>query len=97
MDENEYQKFVQGFFTVRFSDRFWSGIWTDLVIEQKLMRAMKQTGGIIHGRGITQSVMSNWLLGMPLAMKISTELEKFTSLDFLSIFRATCRLHRSKN
>jgi len=30
---------IHGFHTVRRSDRYWSGVWTDLVIEQVLMRA----------------------------------------------------------
>lgn len=31
----EFQKFAQeGYFTIRRSDKFWAGIWTDMTIEQ---------------------------------------------------------------
>ena len=46
---NEYHK-------VRCSDRYWSGLWTDLIIEQVMMRSLKTSGGITRGRGITESV-----------------------------------------
>lgn len=36
-------------FTIRRSDKFWSGMWTDLTIEQVLMRSMKSQGGLTHG------------------------------------------------
>jgi len=42
-----------GFHTVRRSDRYWSGLWTDLVIEQVLMRSPKSRGGLTRGRGMT--------------------------------------------
>jgi hypothetical protein len=36
------------------SDRFWTGLPTDLVIEQDLMRCLKTTGGLTDGSGITE-------------------------------------------
>ena len=42
------QAFNEGLFTVRRNDSlFWSGTWTDMVIEQCLMRAGKTQGGLI--------------------------------------------------
>ena len=40
--------------TVRYTDHEWSGIWTDLSIEQQLMRAVKSSGGLTGGRLRTQ-------------------------------------------
>ena len=56
MDPLEYHDFTQrGFFTIRWSDKIWSGIWSDMTIEQTLMRSMKSLGGLTRGRGITDS------------------------------------------
>ena len=35
------KKITEGYHAVRRSDRFWSGLWSDLVIEQNLMRFIK--------------------------------------------------------
>jgi len=63
MSNDEYQKFTEeGFFTVRRSDKLWAGVWSDMTIEQVLMRSMKTNGGLTRGRGLTDSVMeySTW-------------------------------------
>ena len=45
-----YQRFaVDGCFTVRRSEKYWCGIWSDMTIEQVIMRTMKATGGLTHG------------------------------------------------
>lgn len=60
LNPEEYERFVnQGFFTVRRSDNFWSGIWTDLCIEQDLMRMIKVVGGLI-GRHFTESTIASF-------------------------------------
>ena len=43
-----------GYHVVRCSDRFWSGLWTDLTIEQVLMRSLKTHGGLTRGRGMSK-------------------------------------------
>ena len=47
--------------TVRRSDRFWASIWTDLTIEQVMMRSIKSRGGLTRGRGVTESVRTMWV------------------------------------
>jgi hypothetical protein len=42
-----YAQFMCGNHTVRRSDKQWSGIWTDLAIEQILMKSLKGKGGVI--------------------------------------------------
>ena len=37
------------------TDRFWSGLSTDLTIEQILMRSVKSCGGLTRGRGMGES------------------------------------------
>ena len=57
-----YKEFTKhGFHTVRRSERYWSGLWTDLVIEQVLMRSVKSRGGLTRGRGMTESVRLQWV------------------------------------
>lgn len=53
----------QGFHTVRRSNRFWAGLWTDLTIEQVKMRSIKSRG-LTRGRGITETVRLQWIYSM---------------------------------
>ncbi|CAH1100906.1 unnamed protein product [Psylliodes chrysocephalus] len=63
MPKEEYDKFVaSGYFTIRRTSKFWSGIWTDLTIEQVLMRSMKVEGGLTRGRGLTHSTIARWVI-----------------------------------
>ncbi|KAJ8882532.1 hypothetical protein PR048_014343 [Dryococelus australis] len=51
MDPKEYTLFTgNGYFTIRHSEKFWSGIWSDMTIEQSLMRTMKCVGGCGYNR-----------------------------------------------
>ena len=48
MTPEDYENFTKnGYFTVRRSDKFWGGLWSDLTIEQTLMRMIKSRGGLI--------------------------------------------------
>lgn len=59
MPEDEFQRFTaNGYFTIRRSNKFWSGIMSDMTIEQTLMRSMKTSGVLTQGRGITPSTLS---------------------------------------
>ena len=60
-----YKNFAElGFHTVRRTESFWAGLWTDLIIEQVLMRSLKSRGGLTAGRGITESVRRTWINSM---------------------------------
>ena len=54
----------QGFHAVRRSNRHWAGLWTDLIIEQVMMRSIKSRGGLTRGRGITETVRLQWIYSM---------------------------------
>ncbi|CAH1155651.1 unnamed protein product [Phaedon cochleariae] len=83
MTPMEYSRFVnEGYFTIRRSEKFWCGIWSDMTIEQTLMRSMKSTGGLTHGRGITDSVLAKWILAMPVLAEVSEAIENFCSVSF---------------
>ena len=36
----------KGFHCIRRTDKFWTGLWTDLVIEQTAMLSIKSLGGL---------------------------------------------------
>ena len=78
MDKEEFQAYTQkGYFTIRRSDRFWAGVWSDMTIEQVLMRAMKVSGGLTRGRGITESTLAKWVRALPLCIPLCTAVEEF--------------------
>ena len=49
-----------GYHTIRRSNKFWAGLWSDLIIEQVMIRSLKSRGGITRGRGVTESVRVLW-------------------------------------
>ena len=48
----------QGVHVIRRSERYWAGLWPDLIIEQVLMKSLKSRGGLTHGTGLTESVIT---------------------------------------
>ncbi|CAG2217708.1 unnamed protein product [Mytilus edulis] len=67
---------------MRRSDRFWSGLSSDLVIEQVLMRCIKTTGGLTRGRGMTDAQRSLWILSMPQCIQMNEALQQVTGVNF---------------
>ena len=53
--------FNQGYHTVRLSSRCWEALWTDLTIEQLMIRSIKRRGGLTRERGVTKSVRILWI------------------------------------
>ncbi|XP_029341748.1 uncharacterized protein LOC100571724 isoform X2 [Acyrthosiphon pisum] len=80
MHLEEFQKFCnEGYFTIKRSSKFWCGTWSDMTIEQTLMRSMKTSGGLTNGRGFQNSVLVRWLIGTPVASTITDQIEQFTN------------------
>lgn len=86
MDIFEYEQFTnQGVFTIRRSEKFLSGIWLDMTIEQVLMKAIKaikSIGGLTHGRGLTESVITKWVLTMVLLVEVYNEMKSFCNISY---------------
>ena len=62
---NHLKNFIEnGYCTERRAANFWSGLFSDMVIEQDLMRILKIEGGMI-GRNITESTLARWILAIP--------------------------------
>ena len=51
--------FNSGYHVVRWSDRYWEGLLTDLVIEQ-VLRTIKTTGGLTRSRGTKELQRAKW-------------------------------------
>ena len=60
----------KGYFTINRTASRWAGVWSDMTIEQTLMRSIKSSGGLTRGRGITDSVLAKWDGGSPGATAI---------------------------
>ena len=68
----------EGAFTIRRNENlFWSGTWTDMTIEQFLMRSGKTYGGLVN---IThkESARTKWLLTAHIVAQYSEALRKLT-------------------
>jgi len=77
MPPEEYTLFsAKGYFTIRRATEFWSGNFSDQTIEQFLMRMLKTSGGMTHGRGITDSTLTKWVHALPHCLPLCDALEK---------------------
>ena len=76
-----YQQFHEdGFHTVRRIKCCWSGLWSDLVIEQVMMKSLKSRGGLTTGRGMRESVRNQWAHSMHRCSAIHTTVTTLTGL-----------------
>ena len=90
MSPEEYTLFSsKGYFTIRRAKEFWSGNFSDQTIEQFLMRMLKTSGGLTHGRGITDSTLTKWVHALPYCIPVCDALEKFTG-----VYGATSEQHK---
>ncbi|XP_044003051.1 uncharacterized protein LOC122848794 [Aphidius gifuensis] len=79
MTVEEYNKFTRdGYFTVHRTDKCFNAVWTDMSIEQTLNRFFGTD--LVHGRGVTDSVISRYLGAMPTCYMIMENLEDFCNV-----------------
>ena len=79
MSTDQFEQFTtSGYFTIRRSEHFWGGNFTDQTIEQELMRFLKTSGGMTQGSGITDSSLMKWVHALQHTIPICDALEKFT-------------------
>ena len=77
-----YAKFVEeGYHTVRRKDRHWGGLWTDLVIEQAMMRSIKSRGGLTRGRGMSETARLSWIHSMHACADVHKSMTELTNLQ----------------
>ena len=74
-----YKKFTDDqCHTVRKSDRFWAGLWTNVVIEQSMMLVLKSWGGLTRGHGMTDLVITIWIHSMHACASIHNVMTELT-------------------
>ena len=73
-----------GYFTIRRTEKFWSGVWSDMTIEQVLMRSLSSIGGLTGGRGITATTIATWINSMPACSGVCEAMEEFAGVRSVS-------------
>ena len=77
-----YEKFsTEGYHTARRSDCFWSGLCTDLVIEQCMMRSVKSPGGLTRGREMIDTVRLTGINSMHACTDVHNSMTELTNLQ----------------
>ena len=71
-----YDQIIEGQHAVRRTQKKSTGIWTDLSIDQILMKSLKGRAGVI-GKGITENVMHVWTKTMHRCAAITEAINKF--------------------
>ena len=69
---------TEGHHFIRRTEKFWAGLWPDLVIEQVLMRSLKSRGGLTRGRGMSESVRTLWVKSMHMCGDIHQKMSLLT-------------------
>ena len=89
-----HEQFLNGHHTVSRSDCHWTSVWTDLIIEieQTLMCALKSLGGLIHGRGFTETVRHLWILSLSFSATVENSLVELVKLPY----RSECESHKER-
>ena len=77
-----HQKFEEGYHVVRRIDRYWGGLFTDLIIEQVLMRSVKTHGGLTREKGMTETQRLLWVMSIPACANMSDAMQKFTGVSY---------------
>ena len=77
-----HQHFKEGLHAIRRSHRCWSGLSTDLAIEQCLMRSLKTTGRLTRGRGLSESQRPLWGLSMLACAEINSSMQQHTNVKY---------------
>ena len=76
-----YARFQEGYFVVRRSDSHWTGMFSDLCIEQVLMGGVKLVGGLTRGRGFDETTSLIGLLSMPACGEMHNAMQTVTGLS----------------
>ncbi|KAG5862842.1 hypothetical protein JTB14_020292 [Gonioctena quinquepunctata] len=83
MPPDEFEAFTsKGGFTIRRGDKCWCGTWSDMCIEQQLMKHMKDEGGLSRTRGFSEGILAIWTMGMSSFQHVANTIEDFCGVNF---------------
>ena len=77
------KKFAEGLFVIRRTDKLWSGVGSDLTIEQTLMRSLKSNGGLTRGSGMTEDMRNVWTQSAAEISSVNFAMQDLTDLHFI--------------
>ncbi|KAJ8897057.1 hypothetical protein PR048_002403 [Dryococelus australis] len=81
MPPDVFDKYTRGgYFTIRLNHEFWTGTWSDQVIERDLVRPLKSQGSLTHRRGITESTLAHYTHSFPGCLKMCNAMEEFCEM-----------------
>ena len=81
---DDFEKYInQGCFTIRRTNKFWTGVWADMTIEV-LMKMMKVQGGLTRGRGITDTALVYFICALPPCIPIMEDPENLSGTSSAS-------------
>ena len=69
---------------MRRTDRHWTGISSDHVIEQVLMRRVKSCGGHTRGRGMAKAQCAHWIVSMPACAEMNSAMNDITGKGYVT-------------
>jgi len=67
-----FRKCEKGFYVIRRSSHTWTGLSSDLVMEQTLMKSLKGTGGLTHGGGMSEQQTAVWTMSSPISAEYNS-------------------------
>ncbi|KAH3785886.1 hypothetical protein DPMN_163981 [Dreissena polymorpha] len=74
-----YRKFIDGFHLFYRSNQCWTGLNSDIVIEQTSIRYLKSTVRVTRGSWITQQKL--WTLYAPETSEYNSAIQHFTDMN----------------
>ena len=78
--KNLYQQFIDEKHALH-SSCYWSGLSSDLVIKQTLMRSLKSTGGLTRGRGFEDNVRHLWVKSVTYTATVHESMISLSSVN----------------
>ena len=79
-----YERFIQGLHVARRSDRFWTGLSIDHVIQQVLKRSLQTSRGLPRGRGMAETPRLVWVMSSPVCAEVNNVLQELTGMSYTS-------------
>ena len=91
---NEFRK---GFFVVRRTNTYWSGVSPDLCIEQTSIASLKGSTGLTRGKRLSDVSRLVWILSRPGVLTIDMKIKEMSGVSFRSSEQARAsRIGRNK-